>query len=112
MYFLRDSKEDIDDETKSDISNDLVIIDLQMSRIGSPASDILYFLGSSTSLDNRKKHLDQWLKLYHKTLMDDLATFGHSKDIFTFEDLLDEVNHMWPFALETGIFHAQVNMNI
>ena len=89
-----------------------MIIDLQMSRIGNPASDILYFLGSSTSLDNRKKHLDQWLKLYHKTLMDDLSTFGHSEDIFTLEDLFDEVNHMWPFALETGIFHAQVNMNI
>ena len=102
-----------DDKNLSEfeITNDLVIIDLQMSRIGSPASDILYLLGSSTSMDSRKANLEQWLSLYHEILLEDLATFGYPKDVFTYENLLDEINYLWSFALETGIFHAEVKLD-
>ena len=87
-----------------------MIIDFQMSRIGSPASDILYCLASSTSLDSRKANLDEWLELYHTTLVDDLIKYGYKKDTFTFQNFLDEINHLWPFALESGVFHAEVNI--
>ena len=90
------------------IFKDLVIIDMQMSRIGSPASDLLYCLGSSTSLDSRKLHLEEWIELYHKTLINDLVKFGYSEDTFSLADLQGEINHLWHFALESGIFHAEV----
>ena len=96
-------------DAESDDSSDLVVIDLQMSRIGSPASDILYCLGSSTSLESRKAYLQEWLQLYHKVLLEDLVTFGYSTDIFKYENFLDEINHLWPFALESGVFHAEVS---
>ena len=106
---LEESSSD-DEELSSEFnfSKDLVIIDMQMSRIGSPASDLLYCLGSSTSLDSRKVYLEEWLKLYHKTLIDDLVKFGYSENTFSLENLHEEINHLWHFALEAGIFHAEV----
>ena len=89
-----------------------MIIDFQMSRIGSPASDLLYCLASSTSLDSRKAHLKEWLELYHTTLVDDLVKYGYKKDTFTLQNLLDEIDHLWPFAVESGVFHAEVITNL
>ena len=82
---------------------------MQMSRIGSPSSDLLYCLTTSTSLTSRKIHLDDWIELYHQTLIADLVKFGYSEAIFTLENLYEEINHLWHFALECGIFQAEVN---
>lgn len=95
-------------KTDTNQPKDVMLIDFQLSRVGSPASDIVYFLTSSTSLDSRKAHLEQWLQFYHNTLTEDLLTYGYSNEIFTYQDLLDEINHLWPFALECGIMHAEV----
>lgn len=52
--------------------NETYFIDLQMSRYGSPAQDLIYFLLSSTSLDIKLKHFDYFISYYHRHLIDNL----------------------------------------
>ena len=47
---------------------DTNFIDFQMSRYGSPAQDLIYFLLSSTSLDVKLKYFDYFIHYYHKQL--------------------------------------------
>ena len=114
MIISRESEADANEDMGSPkipehLSDGLAIIDMQMSRIGSPASDLLYCLATSTSLTLRKIRFDDWIKLYHHILIANLVKFGYSEDIFTLEDLYEEINHLWNFALECGIFQAEVN---
>jgi hypothetical protein len=44
------------------------LLDLQVARYASPATDILHFLYTSTQADIRKRHYDQLLRIYHSTL--------------------------------------------
>ena len=103
LYFRKDSEHHL---------KDLMFIDMQLARLGSPASDIVYFLTSSTSVDNRKHMLEKWLKLYHNALVSELATYGYKRDIYEYDEFLKDIDCHWPFALEVGVFHAQVRIPV
>lgn len=47
-------------------------IDFQMSRYGSPAQDLMYFLFSSTHLDIKVEYFDYFISYYHKHLIKNL----------------------------------------
>ena len=98
-----------DDEHKL---KELMFIDMQLARLGSPASDIVYFLASSTYVGDRKLMLGNWLELYHNTLVNELATYGYSSDIYNYDEFLKDIDCLWPFALEVGVFHAQVRITV
>jgi hypothetical protein len=50
------------------------LLDLQVVRYASPATDILHFLYTSTRTGVRRRHYDQLVRIYHSTLND---TVGH-----------------------------------
>lgn len=46
------------------------IIDYQLARLASPATDISFFIYSCTLQDLREKHYDELIKIYHESLSD------------------------------------------
>lgn len=49
---------------------DVRLLDLQVARYASPAMDILHFLYTSTQAGVRRRHYDQLVRIYHRTLND------------------------------------------
>ena len=60
--------------------NALRMVDFQLSRIGHPLNDLLYFLYSSTLPELREKHMIGLLRLYFDTLKADLELLCNPLD--------------------------------
>ena len=60
--------------------NALRMVDFQLSRIGHPLNDLLYFFYSSTLPELREKHMMTLLRLYLLTLKADLEMLGNPLD--------------------------------
>lgn len=76
-------------ETNSQkIPEDIKIIDYQLARLASPATDISFFIYSCTVQDLREKHYDELIQIYHKNLSDLLRNVGSDPDkLFPFTAL-------------------------
>lgn len=74
----------------------------------SPATDLAYFLGSSTPPELRREHLEEMLSFYHERLVQGLVRLGHSKDVYTFEDLKRDCKERFVILFVNGVLHAQV----
>ena len=66
------------------------MVDFQISRIGSPISDVLYFLYSSTTAELRKSHMKEWLQLYYDVLTADLKLLDVPIPGCTFESFMKD----------------------
>ncbi len=78
----------------------LRMLDFQMSRIGHPFSDVLYFLYISTMPENREKYMYILLRYYFETLTTDLRLLGVSLYDYTWQDFLADYKErslMWMF---------------
>ena len=76
-----------------------------------PTVDLAYFFGSSTYPSFRQIYLEELLKVYHQTLLEELSIFGHSVS-YTLEDLKHDFNDTWGFGFAIACFHIQlVNMD-
>jgi len=60
--------------------NDLKFVDFQIVKYTSPALDLHYFLGTSPSVEVRRKHMDSLLNIYYGHLIATLATLNYSLD--------------------------------
>ena len=69
--------------------DDILFIDFQIVGYTSPGLDLVYFLGSSTTGDLRKKYLPHILTLYHTIFINAVERLGVTVD-FSYEDLLDD----------------------
>lgn len=58
-----------------------LLIDLQMSRYGPPAHDLLYLLLSSTCLENKLKYFDYFVQYYYEKLIENLKLLQYSKPL-------------------------------
>lgn len=73
-------------DSKGRIS-ETILIDFQMSRFGSPAQDLYYFLLSSTNLEVKLKYFDYFIYYYHQELVKHLkllqykGTIPHLREI-------------------------------
>jgi hypothetical protein len=68
--------------------SDVVILDLQNTRLGRPGIELAYFMCSSTSWHQRKYHLDELLQHYYNKFFEELANLGNQEQPwFSFEDL-------------------------
>ncbi|XP_057377316.1 uncharacterized protein LOC130698644 [Daphnia carinata] len=76
--------------TNANIPIALKMIDFQISRIGHPISDILYFMYSSAAPETREKHMVVLLRYYFDTLTTDLRLLGISLDDYTWEDFFKD----------------------
>ncbi|XP_066992699.2 uncharacterized protein [Anabrus simplex] len=73
---------------------DMRFVDFQLSSLGSPALDLTYFLYSSSQNEVKASHLDEVLKMYHTQLCETLAALGCSTDVFSFQDLKNEMKRV------------------
>lgn len=66
------------------------MVDFQMSRIGHPTSDLLYFLFTSTTAKMRKMHAKDWLRHYYETFISDLAKLGaeDTRETYSWQEFL------------------------
>ena len=91
---------------------DVIIVDLQNTKLGRPGIELAYFFCSSTSPEQRKEHLDELLKLYYDEFFQQLTQLGGGceKIVYTFEELKEEVNECYAFGFIMGCLHSQVIM--
>jgi len=64
------------------------MVDFQLSRMGHPLFDLLYFLYSSTLPELRKEHMVSWLSFYFNTLVEYLKKLEFELTDYTFEDFM------------------------
>ncbi|XP_037922335.1 uncharacterized protein LOC119658736 isoform X2 [Hermetia illucens] len=66
---------------------DILFVDLQISRYGSPVYDLLYFIFSSTEYSIKVKEFDYMIKHYHTELVKNLKLLKYPKEPLTLIDL-------------------------
>lgn len=71
--------------------SDVKFVDLQVSRYGSPAIDILHFLYSSLQPGILEAHYDDILKVYHESLTENLYKLAPTAPKITLQDVISEV---------------------
>ena len=87
---------------------DVRLVDLQMFRRGNPSVDLSYLLGTSTSPEMRREHLDSILRLYHKELDGNLANLGYRSNMYPFDAFLRDFKHTYFFGIILGSLHSMV----
>lgn len=71
-----------------------------MTRFGSPALDLSYYLLSSTDKELRDKHFDDFIQVYYKSVADTIRKCGSDPDkLFTFENLQEHLNKFGKFGV-------------
>lgn len=81
-------------------AEDICFLDWQICHYGSPAIDIVYNLFTSTDKALRDKEYDNLLKLYYDSLSKTVKSLGSNPDqLFTYEDLLNELKRCGVYAL-------------
>ena len=84
------------------------MLDLQLVRRANPSVDISYLLGSSTSPQQREKHLDEWLQHYWTKLDGYMVSHGHPKNTYPFDALKKDMQRTFLFGIVLGAMHAMV----
>ncbi|RXG57803.1 hypothetical protein Avbf_12095 [Armadillidium vulgare] len=85
---------------------DMRFVDLQCTRLGSPASDIDYFAYSSLAGETRSKYFPKLLYAYYQSFSKVLL-FARKKVPFTFKELEDEVENRKMLGFVIGIMSLQ-----
>nr|XP_022921255.1 uncharacterized protein LOC111429540 [Onthophagus taurus] len=76
----------------SKIPTNVCLMDWQMSRCGSLAFDLSYFMFTSTTKEFRDEHFDSMIKLYYYTLCSQIIEMGSDPEkLLPFEALQDEL---------------------
>lgn len=106
FFFTRYSDENRADPT------DVVIVDLQNTKLGRLGIELAYFFCSTTSPEQRKDHLEELLQLYYDEFLQQLTQLGGGceKTCYTLEKLKDDFNECYPFGFIMGCMHSQVNL--
>ncbi|XP_063224834.1 uncharacterized protein LOC134532339 [Bacillus rossius redtenbacheri] len=75
---------------------DVKMLDFQVVRYGSPISDVIFFLSTSTEKGIVSQYLDNILKLYHDSFTHWLTKLGCDPNILTLTEFQEEVNTVAP----------------
>ncbi|KAM7362722.1 uncharacterized protein ACRADG_013291 [Cochliomyia hominivorax] len=85
---------------KGDV-NDLIFLDYQFCKWGSPAEDLLFFITISAAHDIRIKEFDYFIYIYHERLVECLKRLGFTKPLPKLrdihKDLFDQRNTFYAF---------------
>ncbi|KAH8382874.1 hypothetical protein KR009_005690 [Drosophila setifemur] len=84
------------------------LVDFQMPRYGTVAQDLLYFLISSTKLEDKLSKFDYYIKVYHDNLVEHLKILKYSKPIPSLRDIhLTLYKHgFFGYSVATGVMAA------
>ncbi len=89
----------------------VILVDLQLVRYSTPALDLAYFLGSSTSPEYREKELDKLLEHYHSCLTGHLKRhFGPEagSTVYPFDAFAKDFKECFIWAWCVSGTHCQV----
>lgn len=67
--------------------NDLILLDFQICKWGSPAEDLLFFISISAAKDIRVKEFDNFISIYHERLVECLKVLNFKKPLPKLRDL-------------------------
>lgn len=79
--------------------DELLLVDYQICKWGSPAEDLLFFLTISPATDIRIKEFDNFVAIYHKRLIECLTILGYKKALPTLREL-----HMDMFNMKNSFY--------
>ncbi|KAH8382877.1 hypothetical protein KR009_005689, partial [Drosophila setifemur] len=84
------------------------LVDYQVPRYGSVAQDLLYFLISSTKLEDKLSKFDYYVKVYHDNLVEHLKILKYSKPIPSLRDIHLTLlkNGLFGYSVATGVMAA------
>ena len=88
---------------------DVRFVDLQVCMRTRPSHDVAVLFSTSTTPELREKHFDELIKIYFDALMKEVARFGYSKDVYTFEKFMEDYALSMGYAFFYGILNLQVN---
>ena len=90
--------------------SEVMIVDLQNTRLGRPGCELTYFFCSSTTPEQRKDHLDELLRLYYDEFFEQLTILGDGCDqtCYTFDQLKDDYAECFSFGFVMGCLHSHV----
>ncbi|XP_052566280.1 uncharacterized protein LOC120412955 [Culex pipiens pallens] len=77
-------------------TQDLMLLDYQLSSWGSPAVDIIYSLYQAVSVETRDNHRDELIKFYYDEFATALKKFDYGPKIPTLIDLRVEITRIIP----------------
>ncbi|XP_017767832.1 PREDICTED: uncharacterized protein LOC108556296 [Nicrophorus vespilloides] len=101
-----------DDKSQPEVPTSLSIIDFQMSRLGSPALDLIYFIFTCTSKELRDSHLQEMLQVYHKSLTDFLRQFSlDTEKVYPYSILQDHMRQFSAYGLMMTIMVTHLMMS-
>lgn len=74
--------------------------------------DLAYLLGSSTTPEFRRDHLDEILSFYHGTLIEVLGGLGYPALLYPYDQLKQDYDECFVFGFAMGTMHAMVILNL
>ncbi len=90
---------------------DIRILDFQLVRRARPTVDLAYFLASSLIPETRRRHLDNLLSDYYRTLADSLNSLGYDAgELYPYTSLKTDFKECYIFGIVSGLMHAQVKV--
>ncbi|EDS30841.1 conserved hypothetical protein [Culex quinquefasciatus] len=90
---------------KNGVPTEIVLLDWQICRYVSPALDLLYFIFGCTDGEFRRKHYDEMIRLYHRSLTELLEKLGGDPTRqFPYTALLRQLKQHGKFGLFMAIF--------
>ncbi|EDW51213.1 uncharacterized protein LOC6619717 [Drosophila sechellia] len=87
---------------------EVYMVDFQVSKYGTVAQDLLYFLISSTKLEDKLSKFDYYIKVYHDNLVEHLKILKYSKPMPSLRDIHKSLYKYGTFAysVATGVMAA------
>lgn len=91
---------------------DIRLLDWQMSRMGSPALDISYFMMTSTNKPLRDKYYTELLDIYYSSLSETVRACGSVVEkLFKFEDFQQQLRMFGRYGLTYAPVLIQVTVS-
>lgn len=97
---------------QKDDTSEILLLDWQTARMGSPMLDVMYYLFTSTERSLRDQHLDELLRVYHTACCGVITACGSvAEQLFTFEQLQQQMGEfgIQGFAMATLIVGIMVS---
>nr|AAZ78616.1 CHKov1 [Drosophila melanogaster]AAZ78618.1 CHKov1 [Drosophila melanogaster]AAZ78626.1 CHKov1 [Drosophila melanogaster] len=87
---------------------EVYMVDFQVSKYGTVAQDLYYFLISSTKLEDKLSKFDYYIKVYHDNLLEHLKILKYSKPLPSLRDIHKSLYKYGTFAysVATGVMAA------
>ncbi|XP_063697094.1 uncharacterized protein LOC134828071 [Culicoides brevitarsis] len=90
-------------------AQEVMLLDWQLSKYGSPIIDLVYFLFTATDKEARDAYYDDLLKLYHGSMSSLMQKFGESvENIFPIAVFHEELKKFGKFGLIIALFNLNV----